>query len=215
MGLVSSAVLQAYTGSTDTTLLGQLADGFQAWLQSWIPRYLGTSTALTEVHSGPRRNRKRIEPGLSSERLRTLWLGEEIASGSLTSVKYRTTHDSSWTDLSVDSDGAADLTDFEIRPTHPWGTTGRQLVRLGQTYPAGAGNLQVVYSHGYAEDAGPADVTLAILQGVAGWLTKHGTGGMKSEKVEGVTLTYATVASLPGVDGALLANLKGATGRAL
>ncbi|MCP3961292.1 MAG: hypothetical protein GY719_25885 [bacterium] len=215
MGLVSSAVLQAYTGSSDTALLAQLAGGFEAWLQGWIPRYLGTSTTLTEVRDGPRRSRRRIESGLSSARLRTMWLAEEIASGSLLSVKYRSTPDSSWVDLSVDANGAADLTDFEIRASFPWQTTGRQLVRLAETFPAGDGNLQIKYTHGYAEDVGPADVMLAVMQGVKGWIDAKAAGLLKSERVDDMAWTFAQVAAMPGVDGSLLAGLKGHAGRAL
>lgn len=205
---MSAAILATYTGSSDSTLLAQLSAGCIAWLERWIPRYLGTSATLTEVLDGPRGAQRRITDGDSGERLHTMWLQEEIALGSLVSVKYRTALGNSWADLSTDSAGDADLTDYEIRPAQPQGTVGRKLVRLSGPFPAGTGNLQIKYTHGYAENAGPADVTLAVLQIVKGWVDAKAAGIKKSQRVEGVAWTLADVASLPGVDSQLLLSLK-------
>jgi len=208
MALVAAATLATYTGSSDTVTIAQISSAVELWLQGWIPRYLGTSTTLTEVHDGPQRDHARITPRASSERLRSLWLQEEIAIGSLVSVKHRTTPDASFLDLSVDSAGDADLTDFEIRGPFAHSTSGRQLVRLGQTFPNGRGNLQIKYTHGYVEDAGPADVTYAVLALTKALLEAKTAGNLKSERVEGVAWTYSELASMPGVSVTMLTDLR-------
>lgn len=202
--MISSSVLETYTGSSDATTLTQLEAGAVAWLQKWIPRYLGTSTTLTEIHDGPRRLPGRLSGRAASERTRTLILAESIASGSLTSVEERTSHDADWTDLP----SPADLTDYEIRADEPSVATGRRLVRLSSGFPAGLANLRVKYTHGYAEDAGPDDVTLAILQIVNGMLLEKDAGNIEREEEGGAEVTYASVAGLPGVNSALLASLR-------
>ena len=81
-------------------------------------------------------------------------------------------------------------------------------MRLSATFPAGQGNLQIKYTHGYAEDAGPKDVELAIMQVVKGWLNAKTQGVKKSQRVEGVAWTVGNLTSLPGVDSQLLLGLK-------
>lgn len=202
--MISSSVLETYTGSSDTTTLTQLEAGTVAWLQGWIPRYLGTSTTLTEVLDGPRRFRPRLTGRHEAERLHTLWLSESIASGSLVSVEERETYTDDWTDLP----NPADLTEYEIRTDTPYGTTGRQLIRKPQPWPHGHANLRIKYTHGYAEDSGPDDVTLAILQIVKGMLDVKEIGLLEGEEEGGVDIEYHQVLGLPGVDGNLLASLR-------
>lgn len=206
--MISDATMQTYTGSTDSVLLAQLRDGWVEWLQAWIPRYLGTSTTLTEVHSGPQARLGGLIPKSDGERTRTIWLSEAIAEDALTSVKYRTTHDTSWADLATDSNGDADLTQFEIRPWSPHVTVGYQLVYKNACFPQGHGNLQVKYTHGYAEDAGPADVTLTLLELVKAGVEAHGQGNLDAIRDEDGQIVFAKIAGLGGVNMDRLLGLK-------
>lgn len=202
--MISSSVLQAYTGSTDTTALAQIEAGVVGWLERWIPRHLGVSATLTEIHSGPSRRHAQISGRFEGNRLSTIYLSEEIAEGSLVSVKERTSPTASW----VDIPNPADLTDYEIRTSAPAKTTGNELVRLSTTFPGGNDNLQIAYTHGYAEDAAPDDVTLLVLQAVKGMITAQETGPFSSASADGTSYTMASVENLPGVDRRLLASLR-------
>lgn len=202
--MLSSSVLQAYTGSTDTVALGQIEAGVVAWLQTWIPRYLGTATTLTEIHSGPQRQNALLTGRGVGERLRTLWLSEDIASGSLVSVEERTSPTADWADLP----NPADLTDYEIRPLTPSAAAGRKLVRLSADFPAGASNIRVKFTHGYAEDAAPDDVTLAALQIVKALVDNKTTGNHLEETADKGGVKYAAAMRLPGVDQGLVNSLR-------
>ncbi len=208
--MISSAVLQAFTGSSDTATLAFFEAGWVDFLQKWIPRWLGTSKTLTEVLDGPRRMNGTLSGGRPDDRLHILWLAEAIEASSLVSVKYRSTRDSSWIDLSTDANGAADLTDFEIHPYAAWVDVGMSLGRLSGTFPEGKKNIQVKYTHGYVEDAGPADVTQVLLQLVKSSLAGKAAGGVKQREKGTASITYdmAAVAALPGVDMGALERLQ-------
>ena len=62
-------------------------------------------------------------------------------------------------------------------------------------------NIRVQYTHGYAEDSGPADVTAAVLQLVNAALSASKAGAFKSgEGTDGVKIVWNTLLNLPGVD---------------
>lgn len=204
--MISPAVLQAYTGSTDAATLAFLETGTIAWLERWIPRYLGVPKVLTEIHDGPARERDRLSGGRDQgERLRRVWLSEEIEFSVLLSVESRSSASAPWVDLP----DPADLTDFEIRPVAPHAASGRKFLRLSAPFPQGRANIRVKFTHGYAEDAGPADVTAVALQMIKSQSVEQEAVGLEESRADGVEEKFGdNLGSLPGVSSRMLAALR-------
>ena len=110
MALVSVAELEAYTGSSDTAKLSDIGSGVEAWLQAWIPQFLGPPGPFLEIINGPdANNRETMVPTVHRTRQDTVQVSEYIVQEDLVAVEERTTAASDWADLSDD------IADFEVR----------------------------------------------------------------------------------------------------
>lgn len=190
--MISTATLQDHLGVTGSeTVLERLEKGVVTFLESWIPRYLGLPRERSVVLSGGSHR----EGGLiiHGQELDQILLPEEIAFEDLVSVQYREHPSLPWEDL---DEG---LEAYEVE--------GQTLYRRAEPWPPGQRNLRVAFLEGYPEDAGPADVTLVVLELVKAKFDQHTTGNIKSEKKGPVQLTYAEAAAMPGME-AMLKNLK-------
>lgn len=207
--MISSAVLQAYTGSSDVATLTVLEKGTIAWLQRWIPRYLGVSTSLLNILSGPRQLPARLSQSASDERLRRVGLSESIALASISAIEERTDPTATWTALGTVA------TDYEIVQESPVFLAGRVLRRLTSTWPVGTRNLRITFAHGYAEDAGPDDVTEVALQMISAQLNAKKKGTLAEEELAGADgrarVKYADLGSMAGVNQSKLAALRAPT----
>lgn len=205
--VIGTAVLQAYTGSTDTATLTFLEKGTIAWLQQWIPRYLGESASLVDVLSGPPRQADRLSMSPNQERLRRRVLSEVIDLAKITAVEERTSPTANWIDLGTLA------TDYEILREVSYSAAGRTLRRLTAAFPFGNQNLRVSFTHGYAEDAGPDDVTEVALQMIKAQLGAKDQGSFVEEELAGQTggrlrLRYGNLGALAGVNSSKLAALR-------
>lgn len=208
--MISPAVLQAYTGSTDTATLALLEAGTIEWLQRWIPRYLGVSTSLLNVLSGPRQVPARLSQIANGERLRRLCISESITLAKITAIEERTDPTASWSALGTVA------TDYEIVQESPLFLAGRVLRRLTASWPSGTRNLRITFTHGFVEDAGPADVTEVALQMIKAQLGAKDQGSIQEEELAGQTggrlrRRYGNLGALAGVNSAKLAALRAPT----
>lgn len=185
--MISTATLRDHLGlepgEGSDTALERLERGAVAFLQSWIPRYLGPPREHAVVlDGGVRRDGGLIWSGVEQDRL---LLPDEIAFEDLVSVQHRSSPSLPWEDLDTG------LEAYEVE--------GRTLYRTTGPWPAGRRNLRVTYLEGFDVDAGPDDVTLAVLDLVKARWDHREANGIKSERADDLAITYADAGKVPGL----------------
>lgn len=202
MALVSVATARSYAGAaaSDDALLTVVRDAVVAWLERWIPGHLGTSKTLTEILDGP----QPIPTGLTGEYSREaereahrIQLAEEIATGDLVAIEFRDSIDLDWYDH--DEDSPSDFTDFEAE--------GFYLIRRTYPWPAGDRLIRVQYAHGFAEDAGPADVRLVALETIRALWRTRSSQGLRGASIGPMSVSFESIVRA-GVSPAMLNSIR-------
>lgn len=188
MAFVGLTTARSYVGASaaDDALLTILRDGVEAWMARWIPAHLGASTTLTEVLDGPK-----TEPAnLSGEgadvvirEAHRISLSEQIAVDDLVAIEFRDDLSLDWYDH--DEESPSDFSGFEV--------DGYELIRRSFPWPSGDRLIRVQYSHGYAEDSGPADwrmVELEILRAL--WRTRA-SQGLRSASIGPMSVSFESI----------------------
>ena len=202
MALVSVATARSYSGAhaSDDTLLTILRDGVVAWLERWIPGHLGTSATLTEILDGP----QPLPTGLTGEysreaerEARRIQLAEEIDLDDLEAIEFRDSLDLDWYDH--DEDDPSDFTDFEL--------DGLYLIRRTWPWPVGDRLIRVQYTHGFAEDAGPADVRLVALESIRALWRTRASQGLRAAAIGPMSVSFESIVRA-GVSPAMLNGIR-------
>ena len=175
--MVSVSTLQSWLKITgDDAIVAAIESGVVAFLETFTGRlFTSPAASVMDILDGGDAAAGDLLPSDRVVGPPWLLLREEPNGGAITEVYYRDTPAAAWT--------AQGTADYEL--------DGRQLFLLDGTFPTGRRNVRVDYMFGYAEDGGPSDAHLVVLQLVKFLYERRDAGIIKSAAIGPMRISYA------------------------